>query len=149
VLLFLLSPLHRTVDGSGDIAVLAVLFDMSLDGSTTQLLSGAFQNLGRIVNPGTVTTTGPLVFNQLVNHLQTTPLFQYTGSLTTPPCAEGLTFLVTAVPMPINVPTYRALKSVVKFNSRFTQNTLGEQNLLLVAGADQRVNQAICGGERS
>ena len=126
---------------------MAVLFDLSLDGSTTPLLTGALQNIGRIREPGTVTTTGPLIFNQVVNHLQTTPLFQYTGSLTTPPCAEGLTFLVTAVPMPINVPTFRALKSVVKFNSRFTQNTLGEQNLLLVASAEQQVNQAVCGCE--
>lgn len=125
---------------------MAVLFDLSLDGSTTPLLTGALQNIGRIREPGTVTTTGPLIFNQVVNHLRTTPLFQYTGSLTTPPCAEGLEFLVTAVPMPINVQTFRALKSVVKFNSRYTQNTLGQQNLLLVAGQNAEVNRAVCNG---
>lgn len=64
--------------------------------------------------------------------MQTTPLFQYTGSLTTPPCAEGLTFLITQQPLPLNVVTFNSLKSVIKFNSRVTQNILGEANLLEV-----------------
>lgn len=38
--------------------------------------------------------------------------------------------------MPLNVVTFNSLKRVIKFNSRFTQNTLGEANLLEVgAGA--------------
>jgi hypothetical protein len=65
--------------------------------------------------------------------VQTTPLHQYTGSLTTPPCAEGLTFLVTAEPLSIDVDTFNQIKSIVKFNSRYTQNVLGEDNIIDVA----------------
>jgi hypothetical protein len=74
-----------------------------------------------------------LKFEEIINAVQTKPLFQYTGSLTTPPCAEGLTFLVLEEPLPINVKTYNALKSVIKFNARYSQNSLGETNLLQVA----------------
>lgn len=105
-------------------------FQLSEDGTTTELLTAVTEKLSEIATPGTVTETGPLDFAPIIKHLETTPLFQYQGSLTTPPCAEGLTFLVTKEPLPLNVKTYNAIKSVVKFNSRYTQNSLGEENLV-------------------
>lgn len=112
---------------------MAVMFELTPDGSTTELLTAVTKNLKDITEPGTVTKTGRLEFDPLIEHLQTKPLFQYTGSLTTPPCAEGLTFFVTEEPLPINVETFLGIKDVVKFNSRYTQNTLGQTNLLQVA----------------
>ena len=112
--------------------MLAVLFDLSAD-ATTSLLTSVMATVNDIATPGTITETGALDFTELVAHLTTTPLRQYTGSLTTPPCAEGLTFLVTEQPLPIDVATYNAAKKVIKFNARYTQNTLGEQNILGVA----------------
>jgi carbonic anhydrase len=120
------------IDGSGAIAVMAVMFELS-DNCTTELLIEVTTNLEGIEEPGSVTKTGPLDFEPLIEHLQTTPLFQDSGSLTTTPCAEGLMFFATEKPLPINVETFLALKSVVKFNSRYTQNALGEANLLQVA----------------
>jgi len=136
---------HEAADGSGGIAVIAVIFELTPDGSTTELLTGVTQNLQAIIEPGTVTKTGPLDFGPLVEHLQTKPLFQYTGSLTTPPCAEGLTFFVTEQPLPLNVETFLAIKTVVRFNSRYTQNNLGQTNLLQVA-AEQFTGALIANG---
>ena len=50
-------------------------------------------------------------------------------------CAEGLTFLVLSEPLPLNVATFNAIKKVVKFNARYSQNKLGERNLLDIAAA--------------
>lgn len=36
-------------------------------------------------------------------------------------------------PLSMGVDTYNAMKKVVKFNSRFVQNELGEQNLLEIS----------------
>ncbi|KAF2834328.1 carbonic anhydrase [Patellaria atrata CBS 101060] len=127
---------HEAADGSGGLVVLAVLFQLSEDGSTTNLLTGVTQNLEEIEIPGRITETGPLDFAPLIDHLQTKPLVQYTGSLTTPPCAEGLTFLVTQEPLPIDVATFNKIKKVVKFNSRYTQNALDEGNFLALPPAD-------------
>jgi Eukaryotic-type carbonic anhydrase len=66
----------------------------------------------------------------ITKHLETTPLRQYSGSLTTPPCKEGITFLIAEQPLPINPASFNAMKKVLKFNSRFTQGTLGEPNLI-------------------
>lgn len=110
-------------------------FQLSEDGTTTELLTAVTEKISDIAIPGTVTETGPLDFGPLIKHLETTPLFQYKGSLTTPPCAEGLTFLVTKEALALNVKTYNAIKKVVKFNSRYTQNTLGQENLVGVGSA--------------
>ncbi|OJD33700.1 carbonic anhydrase [Diplodia corticola] len=121
---------HEAADDSGKIVVLAVLFQLSEDGATTDLLSAATQNIAEVEVPGSVTETAALDFAPLAQHLQETPLLTYTGSLTTPPCTEDVTFLITQEPMPLNVATYNKIKSVMKFNARFSQNSLGLTNLL-------------------
>jgi carbonic anhydrase len=122
---------HEAADKS--IAVIAIPFQLTEDNTTTELLTSVIANIDKVTVPGTVTKTGPLKFAPLVNILQTKPLFQYTGSLTTPPCAEGLTFLVLEEPQPINVATFNKIKKVIKFNARTIQNTLGKGNILTIA----------------
>ncbi|KAL0061076.1 hypothetical protein AAF712_012070 [Marasmius tenuissimus] len=129
--------MHMVHEGAeGEIVVLAVPFQLSEDGSTTDLLTSVIENIGDVATPGSVTKTGKLEFEELINALQTEPLFQYTGSLTTPPCAEGLTFLVMEKPLPLDVKTFNSLKSVIKFNARFVQNELGKTNVLDIAAKD-------------
>ncbi|KAJ7166693.1 alpha carbonic anhydrase, partial [Mycena filopes] len=122
---------HQAADES--IAVIAIPFQLCEDGKTTALLTSVIENLSKVTAPGTATTTGPLDFTELIAAIQTRPLFLYAGSLTTPPCKEGLTFLVMEEPMALDVKTYNALKKVIKFNARYSQNKLGESNLLAVA----------------
>ncbi|CUS09350.1 unnamed protein product [Tuber aestivum] len=140
---------HEAADGSGAMAVIALTFQLSEDGATTELLTGVTKNLAQIATPGTVTETGPLKFAKVIEHVQTTPLFQYTGSLTTPPCAEGLTFLVTKEPLPLSVKTYNEIKAVVKFNSRYTQNSLGQGNLVAVGAAALASVEGVAAGNET
>ncbi|KAF2273739.1 carbonic anhydrase [Westerdykella ornata] len=133
---------HEGVTDPNQIAVISVLFQMSANETSTPFISGLRPHLAAISTPGTKTAIeSGLDFASMINHVQTTELFQYTGSLTTPPCAEGLTFLVTKNPLPLDVDTFNDIKRVVKFNSRYTQNTLGEENLIgvaMVAGTEQQ-----------
>jgi len=122
---------HESADKS--IAVIAIPFQLTEDGSTTELLTNVIANIDKVAEPGSVTKTGPLDFAPVINLIQTKALFQYTGSLTTPPCAEGLTFLVMEEPLPINVATFNKIKKVIKFNARTIQNTLGKGNILTIA----------------
>ncbi|KAH8593660.1 alpha carbonic anhydrase [Bisporella sp. PMI_857] len=143
------SPSEHTVDGEyfplemhmvheaadGAIAVIAAHFQLSEGGETTELISTIFNKIGEISNPGTVTEVGPLAFGPVVAAIQGQNLHQYTGSLTTPPCAEGLTFFVTSQQLPLDVASFNKVKAVVGFNSRFVQNTLGSPNLLSLSAA--------------
>ncbi|KAL2063707.1 hypothetical protein VTL71DRAFT_5512 [Oculimacula yallundae] len=119
---------HEAADGA--IAVIAAQFQLSEDGSTTELLTSVMSKLGAISAPGSVTETGPLDFAPLVDVLSKQSLSTYAGSLTTPPCAEGLNFFITTEQLALNVATFNMIKAVVGFNARFTQNIIGEDNLL-------------------
>jgi carbonic anhydrase len=110
------------------IAVLALLFDVS--DKNTDLLDTLASASHKIKTPGAIAKSGPLNFSSIINHVQTTPLREYNGSLTTPPCKEGITFLVAEKPLPVNPTSFNAMKKVLRFNSRFTQGGLGEPNLL-------------------
>lgn len=57
-------------------------------------------------------------------------VFRYSGSLTTPPCSEGVSWTVSAEPIQVDAKAFNAFKEVLKFNARYTQNNLGETNLL-------------------
>lgn len=124
---------HQADDGA--LLVIGLLFELTVDGSTTNLLTSLTRNIDDIRTAGSSAGTGPLNFNFIARQLERSRLYDYSGSLTTPPCSEGVRWLVAENPLPLNVATYNAIKSVVRFNARFTQNDPGEQNLLELACA--------------
>ncbi|KAG6919150.1 hypothetical protein DXG01_008957 [Tephrocybe rancida] len=84
-------------------------------------------------SPTSPAITGNLAFQPIIKHITTQGLYRYGGSLTTPPCTEGITWLVSGVPLDVDVATFNTFKKVIKFNSRYTQNTPGQQNLISFA----------------
>ncbi|KAL7794242.1 alpha carbonic anhydrase [Trichoderma ceciliae] len=94
------------------------------------LLSSVFESIGKIATPGSTTSTGPLLFAALESHLRSNSVLKYSGSLTTPPCSEGVSWYISSKPLQIDQVTYGKVKDVVKFNSRYTQNAPGKVNLL-------------------
>jgi len=122
---------YKSPDGAS--LALGALFEVTTDGSTTDLLTSLAARLGAITKPGSVTETGPLDLQPIQKFFQRTPLFYYVGSLTTPPCNDGVVWLVAKETLPINVATFLMFKKVLKFNSRYTQNVLGQPNLIEVA----------------
>jgi carbonic anhydrase len=117
-------------DGSSTFLVLTVLFELS-NGTGLAFIDTIVAGLPAITQAGTNTTVDGLDLTPVIE-LQTSSAakYLYSGSLTTPPCSEGVTFLIPETTLPISVEQYKALKSVIKFNSRYTQNKLGEENLL-------------------
>lgn len=57
----------------------------------------------------------------------------YTGSLTTPPCSEGVNWHVATDMLSISLSSYKAAHEVIGFNSRFAQCAPGEENVLTAA----------------
>ncbi|KAJ3065712.1 hypothetical protein HDU98_010903 [Podochytrium sp. JEL0797] len=57
----------------------------------------------------------------IISAFQNSTYFSYTGSLTTPPCTEGILWLVAREPLEISQVQLNELTSVMPFNSRLTQ----------------------------
>jgi carbonic anhydrase len=56
--------------------------------------------------------------------IQSSEVYTYDGSLTTPPCSEAVAWFVVEEPLAVSVEQYKSFKEIMKFNSRYTQNDL-------------------------
>ncbi|OBT72848.1 hypothetical protein VF21_08073 [Pseudogymnoascus sp. 05NY08] len=107
-------------------------------GTSSALLETVFSQVAEVASPGSVTKTQPLVMSELVNTLLAGSFQSYSGSLTTPPCSEGVMWLVSTQKLKIQTATFEKVRSVIGFNARHSQNTPGFNNLLAV-GAQSAV----------
>ncbi|KAF7533068.1 hypothetical protein G7054_g7407 [Neopestalotiopsis clavispora] len=115
------------------------------------MLETVFEKVEEVAAPGSKVTTGPLVFSEyvaaimsggfqscswLADENRVSSTCRYSGSLTTPPCSEGVNWLVATQKLKVSAAAVRRVSSVVKFNSRITQNLLGEPNILNFAAVN-------------
>ncbi|KAG5659541.1 hypothetical protein HG530_015232 [Fusarium avenaceum] len=98
--------------------------------TASSLLETVFGSVGEIAEPGTLTKTKSLNMAELVSTLAAGSFQTYEGSLTTPPCSEGVRWLVSDQKLSIKTSTFHSVQSVIGFNSRFPQGALGEPNAL-------------------
>jgi carbonic anhydrase len=129
------------VDNPSSILVLAALFELTSDDSLClPFLDKIVDTLPKLSVKNANTTLDSIDMSPVTKVFQhpTFGHYAYSGSLTTPPCSEGVKFVIPVnQTFPISVHQFNALKNVIKFNSRYTQNNLGMKNLL----------QATCGNK--
>ncbi|KAJ8094102.1 hypothetical protein PM082_023310 [Marasmius tenuissimus] len=130
---------HESANGS--FVVLAIFFQLSEDGSTADFLTAVTENIEHVEKPGSIAPTGALDLSKIATAFECQDKFHYVGSLTTPPCTEGINFVVLKEPFSLNVKTYNAMKKIMKFNSRYTQNAPGRENLLELVFAQLEAQQ--------
>ncbi|PYI36999.1 carbonic anhydrase [Aspergillus indologenus CBS 114.80] len=123
-------------DETNGIAVVGFVFQLSETGDCDSLFSAVFADVEAISAPGSATEIESLDFSDLAKHFQSHDVYTYGGSLTTPPCSEGVSWFVSAEPLSLDVQHYNQVKRLIRFNSRYTQNVPGEENLLEMAARE-------------
>ncbi|WYZ39674.1 hypothetical protein EsH8_IV_000015 [Colletotrichum jinshuiense] len=115
----------------GNGSSLAVVgFPIEVAETSDPLLAAVFENIDQVTEWGSHAPTGALDFTSLSEHLSKNTIYQYSGSLTTPPCTEAIAWNVVGTPIPLDIAHYLKVKSIMKYNARYTQNSPGEMNLL-------------------
>ncbi|GAB1315547.1 hypothetical protein MFIFM68171_05757 [Madurella fahalii] len=99
----------------------------------TTLLETIFGVVDQISTPGTKVRTPPLVMSEVVDIIRANSLQIYSGSLTTPPCSEGVAWHVSTAKLSVLPATFASVRDVIGFNSRFPQNTPGQPNILMIS----------------
>ncbi|KAF1913629.1 alpha carbonic anhydrase [Ampelomyces quisqualis] len=123
---------HQGVADPTQLAVIALMFQVSA-GESSSIIRSLSGSISAISTPGSKTTLpSGIDFRDVEARIAESDVLQYTGSLTTPPCAEGVTFMIVRDPLHVSVADFNAIKAVVKFNARFIQNSLGTVNMLEV-----------------
>ncbi|KAK0389242.1 hypothetical protein NLU13_2817 [Sarocladium strictum] len=112
------------------LAVVGAMVEVAAMEVPAAFISSVFANLNRAGETGAAVETTPINFTALKEHIAASTIWQYEGSLTTPSCDEGVSWNVVERPLFVSPTTYRQIKSVIKFNSRYTQNAPGEANLV-------------------
>ncbi|KAH8799839.1 alpha carbonic anhydrase [Xylogone sp. PMI_703] len=140
------SPSEHLVDGTHfdmeshfvfeaeDKSVAVVSFPISAGTTNDPLFGTVLSNAGDIPSPGNVTITPGLSFATLITHLESNSVFRYVGSLTTPPCTEGVDWIISSKALVIDAATYELAKGVIGFNARYPQGEIGSPNLLNNSG---------------
>jgi carbonic anhydrase len=124
---------HQGVADNTKLAVIALMFQVSASNSSS-IIRSLSSSLSAISAPGTKTAIpAGIDFSDVLAKMASSDILSYAGSLTTPPCAEGVSFMIVKDPLDISVADFNAIKSIVKFNSRYIQNNLGGVNMLEVA----------------
>ncbi|KAI0405586.1 carbonic anhydrase [Xylaria palmicola] len=136
--------MHMVFSREEEIAVVGVYIDLvdtpSVNSTrllprlaSSTMLETIFSSIEGIATPGTKTKTPAFSMTELSELLATADFQRYSGSLTTPPCSEGVTWSVSTKKLMLSRQTFVKVRDVVGFNSRFVQNLPGMVNLLAMA----------------
>lgn len=98
-------------DVSGNLAVLAVMFKVGEAGDAIAVLTGNVPENGQ-----SRVLPHPVSLNEFIP--QTDAFYRYNGSLTTPPCSEGVRWLIARQPMSVTEKEIKALQGEMGKNNR-------------------------------
>lgn len=112
---------HKSITDANDLAVAGFVFEIGSQGS---------QALDDVVAAIAQTGTAPLDLRAASTLLRDTTFYRYPGSLTTPPCSQGVTWMVANQAARLDERDYNAIKDKIKFNARFIQNRPGQDNVV-------------------
>ncbi|KAI0802492.1 alpha carbonic anhydrase [Xylaria sp. FL0064] len=101
--------------------------------TSSAMLETIFSSIDDIATPGAATKTSAFSMTELNALLATTEFQRYSGSLTTPPCSEGVEWSVPTQKLMLSRQTFAKVRDVVGFNSRFPQNAPGMTNIMAMA----------------
>lgn len=112
---------HKANDGS--LNVIGVFFDVDENDVPDTYLASILANPPTKSTDGTTTTTTlkMISLQAIAKHIESSDFYRYKGSLTTPPCSEGVYWMVAKNVMTMSTAQFKIMSSLMPFNARPTQ----------------------------
>ncbi|CAG8981221.1 hypothetical protein HYALB_00013869 [Hymenoscyphus albidus] len=117
---------HRSADG----ALAVVGYAIQVGRTNHPLLGAVLGKIKQVAETDAKSTLASLDLSTITTNFAKNNVFRYSGSLTTPPCTEGIEWIVSTEAITIDVPTFNEVKKVLKFNARNTQSDPGRDNVI-------------------
>lgn len=114
-----LHMVHKST--SGKVAVVGVFLQR---GSSSAALAPIFANLPALDAPLNQHEELPDAFNPINFLPRSSAFYNYAGSLTTPPCTEGVSWIVMAEPLTVSDEDIAQFAKRIPFNARYVQRDL-------------------------
>jgi carbonic anhydrase len=108
---------HQSTDGN--LLVIGIFLDKSSEIARNPFLDQFWGLMPK--TESTVEVDIEVNWLDLLSKISTNSYWSYSGSLTTPPCTEGVQWVVLKKPIPISFGQWEAFNRVNGFNARFTQ----------------------------
>jgi carbonic anhydrase len=113
------------VSDDGDIAVIAVMFEY---GQKNKILEQIFNKTPAIPNIETSLILTPKEIMELIP--KNRDYFRYNGSLTTPPCSEGVRWIVMKEPMTLSKSQLRRFKELIPYENNRPVQPINARKIL-------------------
>ncbi|KAF3937504.1 Nectarin-2 [Dactylella cylindrospora] len=121
---------HQAKADPNHIAVVGIFIDINDENRSDPMMSRLASLLPSIENKGETVVATHVPLHGVRTAITGAKKFTYTGSLTTPPCTEGVSWYVSNTVLDVSMRDYRAFKNVMKYNSRNLQADPGQQNVV-------------------
>ncbi|KAK6517595.1 hypothetical protein TWF281_004245 [Arthrobotrys megalospora] len=112
------------------LAVVGLFIDTNEENTSDPMMARLATLLQSIENPGETVVATHVPLGGVRTGITNAKKFTYPGSLTTPPCSEGVSWYVSNTILDVSVSDYKTFKRVMGYNSRNLQSGPGQQNVV-------------------
>ncbi|RVD81445.1 uncharacterized protein DFL_009309 [Arthrobotrys flagrans] len=121
---------HQGRTDPSKLAVVGLFIDTNEENTSDPMMSRLATLLQSIENPGETVVATHVPLGGVRTGITGAKKFTYPGSLTTPPCTEGVSWYVSNTILDVSIADYKIFKRVLGYNSRNLQTGPGQQNVV-------------------
>ncbi|EGX44657.1 hypothetical protein TWF569_009543 [Orbilia oligospora] len=121
---------HQGRNDPNRLAVVGLFIDTNEENTSDPMMRRLATLLQSIENPGDTVVATHVPLAGVRTGITGAKKYTYPGSLTTPPCTEGVTWYVSNTILDVSIADYKIFKRVLGYNSRNLQTGPGKQNVV-------------------
>ncbi|EPS38834.1 hypothetical protein H072_7401 [Dactylellina haptotyla CBS 200.50] len=121
---------HQGKTDATNLAVVGIFFNVNERNRSEPMIKRMAELLKKITKKGDSVTATDVHLRGIRRAIMHSKKYTYTGSLTTPPCTEGVAWFISTDIIDISIADLNMFKKVMQYNARDLQAGIGETNIV-------------------